>query len=151
MVLFSFLKICSACFKNRLNRFLCTVHSATFCSASLPVYHVRKVMHRLLKNRLNRFLGWFNRFWNRSTLRLSQPVNREPPWWKPVQPVSEPIQPVFSQDSPTTATFWGSFIYPSHSLSSFTSALSIIYLLTYSQTRAFNPPLTPEIASPSID
>jgi hypothetical protein len=35
MVLFSFLKICSACFKNRLNRFLCTVHSATFCSASL--------------------------------------------------------------------------------------------------------------------
>jgi hypothetical protein len=136
MVLFSFLKICSACFKNRLNRtknrlnrFLCTVHSATFCSASLPVCRVRKVVHRLLKNRLNQFLGWFNQFWNRSTLRLSQPVNREPPWWKPVQPV----QPVFSQDSPTTTSFWGLLYIPlTHSLSSFTYALSTISWLTYS-------------------
>jgi hypothetical protein len=47
--------------------------------------------------------------------------------------------------------FGGSFIYPSHSLSSFTSAPSTISWLTYSQTRAFNPPLTPKIASPSID
>jgi hypothetical protein len=47
--------------------------------------------------------------------------------------------------------FGGSFIYPLHSLSSFTSAPFTISWLTYFQTRGFNPPLTPKIASPSID
>ena len=46
--------------------------------------------------------------------------------------------------------FGGSFIYLSHSLSAFTSALSTNFWLTNLQTRAFNSPLTPEIASPSI-
>jgi hypothetical protein len=110
-----------------------------------------KVVYRLLENRFNRFLGRFSRIWNRSTLRLSQPVNRDPPWWKPVQPVSEPVQPVFSQISPTAASFWGLLYIASHSLSSFTSALSTNSWLTNSQTRAFNPPLTSKIASPSID
>jgi hypothetical protein len=99
--------------------------------SALPVCHVRKLVHSLLKNRLNRFLGRFNRFWNQSTLRLSQPVNREPPWWKPVQPVLEPVQSVFSQDSPTTTSFWGLLYIPlTLSLSSFTSALSMISWLT---------------------
>jgi hypothetical protein len=74
--------------------------------------------HSLLKNRLNRFLGRFNRFWNRYTLRLSQLVNRDPPWWKPVQLVSETVQPAFSQDSPIPTSFWGLlYILLTHSLS----------------------------------
>jgi hypothetical protein len=47
--------------------------------------------------------------------------------------------------------FGGSFIYPLPSLSSFTTAQFTISWLTYSQTRAFTPSLTPKIASPSID
>jgi hypothetical protein len=57
-----------------------------------------KVVCKLLENRFNHFLGRFNRILNWSTLRLSQPVNREPPWWTPVQPV-------FSKDSPTVTSF----------------------------------------------
>jgi hypothetical protein len=80
-------------------------------------------MCRLLENRFNRFLGRFNRIWNRSTLRLSQPVNREPPWWKPVQAVSKPVQPVFSQISPTTTSFWELLYIP------YTLSLSLHSLL----------------------
>jgi hypothetical protein len=38
------------------------------------------------------------------------------PSWNPVQPVLEPVQPFFSQISPTATSFWGTFIYTSHTL-----------------------------------
>jgi hypothetical protein len=37
-------------------------------------------------------------------------------WWNPVQPVLEPVQPNFSQISLTATSFWGTFIYSSHTL-----------------------------------
>jgi hypothetical protein len=104
MVLFSFLKTSSTGF--------CIVHPTIICSASLQVCHVRKVVRRLLKKQLNWFLGRFNRFWNRFTEQLSQTLNREPLWWKPVQQVSGPAQPVFSQNSPTATSFWGLLYIP---------------------------------------
>jgi hypothetical protein len=78
---------------------------------------------------------------------LSEPRT---PWWKPVQPVQEPVQLVLSLLFPTATSFWGILYIPPHTLSSFTSALSTNSWLTNLQTRAFNSPLTPEIASPSI-
>jgi hypothetical protein len=94
--------------QNWLNRFLhyslCQLSDLSVCQSVLS----EKVVCRLLENRFNRFLGRFNQIWNRSTLRLSQSVNRDPLWWKPVQPV----QPVFSQISPTTTSFWGLLYIP---------------------------------------
>jgi hypothetical protein len=53
---------------------------------------------------------------------------------------------------PNDHHFWGLLYIPlTLSLSSFTYTLSTNSWLTNSKTRAFNPPLTPKIASPSID
>ena len=94
-------------------------------------------------NRLSRILTLLSRFWNRSSVRLSRPVDRDPPGRNRFNR----FLPSFSQRLPA---FGGSFIYPlTHSLS-FTSASPTNLWLTNPQTRAFTSPLTPAIASPSI-
>jgi hypothetical protein len=114
MVLFSFLKIYSPISKPGSTGLktgstgFCTVPSATFCPTSLPVSPIRKSRVQTVGKSVQPILGRFNRIWNRSTLWLSQPVSREPPWWKSVQPV----QSVFRQDSPTATSFWGLLYIP---------------------------------------
>jgi hypothetical protein len=62
-----------------------------------------------------------------------------------------PAQPVFGKKSPTATSFWG-LLYIPLSLSLFIRFCpSTNSWLTYTQTRALTPPLTPKIASPSID
>jgi hypothetical protein len=109
-------------------------------------------------NWFNRIFSWLNRFWIRSSLRLSRSVNRDLPGgnrfnrftnrFNRFTNLFNRFSVLFSQRLPA---FGGSFKYPPPTLSLFiTSALSTISQLTKLQTRAFNSHLTPEIASPSI-
>jgi hypothetical protein len=130
-------------FKNRFNRFLhCSFCHFLTCQSATQSCQ-KKSWAEFFENRFNWIWVRLNRIWGRLSLRLSPSVNRELPggnrfnrFWV-----------YFSQRLPA---FGESFIYPSHSLSSFTSALSMNSWLTNLQTRAFNSPLTPDIASPSI-
>jgi hypothetical protein len=92
-----------------------------------------------------------NRFWNRSSLRLSRLVNRDPPGrnrfnWSENQ--FNRFLLLFSQWLPA---FGGSFIYPLTLSLSFTSAPPMKSWLTKLSTSAFISPFTPAITSPSID
>jgi hypothetical protein len=69
-----------------------------------------KVVYRFLENRFNQILARLNRIWGRSSLRLSPPVNQNPPGGNRFNRFSVN----FSQRLPA---FGGSLIYPSHSLS----------------------------------
>jgi hypothetical protein len=83
--------------------------------SDLPVCYsilLEKVVWRFFENRFNQFLAQLNRYWSRSSLRLSLPVNQKPSGRKPVQPVSEPVQPVLSPLFPTDASFWGILYIP---------------------------------------
>jgi hypothetical protein len=105
----------------------------------------KKPCAEFFKNRFNRIWVRLNRIWGRSSLRLSPSVNRE-------LLGGNRFNRFWAYFSKWLPAFGGSFIYPPHtlSLSSFSSALSTISWLTNLQIRAFNSPLTLEIASPSI-
>jgi hypothetical protein len=121
--------------------------------SDLPVYQSilsKKVMCRLFENRFNRILARLNRIWGRSSLRLSRLVNRKLLGGNRFNRIKNRFNRFSINFSQRLLAFGGSFIYPSHSLSSFTSALSTNSWLTNLQTRTFNSPLTPEITSPSI-
>ena len=101
-------------------------------------------------NRLSRNLTLLSRFWNRSSVRLSRPVDRDPPGRNRFNRFENRFNrflPSFSQRLPA---FGGSFIYPLTLSLSFTSASPTNLWLTNLQTRAFTSPFTPAIASPSI-
>ena len=80
-------------------------------------------MCRFLENRFNRILNPVQPNLkpvqpNLSPVQSPTESASEPKtdWWNPVQPVLEPVQPNFSQISLTATSFWGTFIYTSHTL-----------------------------------
>jgi hypothetical protein len=83
-----------------------------------------KVVCRFLENWFNRILARLNRIWSRSSLRLSLLVNRKPPGGNRFNQFQNQFNRFCVQFPQWPPAFGGSFIYPSHSLSSFTSALS---------------------------
>jgi hypothetical protein len=99
--------------------------STSFGTVPLPslLWHVsqsvlsEKSLQIFWENRFNRIFSRLNRFWFRSSLRLSRLVNRVLPggnrFNRSVNRFNR-LTPLFSQRLPT---FGGSFIYPPHSLS----------------------------------
>jgi hypothetical protein len=126
-----------------------TVSSAT-CPNSLTVKSCQKSrVQRFFENRFSRIWARLNRFWVRSSLRLSSSVNRELPggnrfnWFKTVSTG-------FWSTSPNGCQLLGDPLNtPTLSLS-IHFCPSTISSMTNLQTKAFISPLTPEIASPSI-
>jgi hypothetical protein len=95
-----------------------------------------KVVGRFFENRFNRILARLNRIWGRSSLRLSPPVNQKPPGGNRFNRFKNRFNRFSVNFSQRLSAFGGSFIYPSHSLSSFTFALSMNSWLTNLQTRS---------------
>jgi hypothetical protein len=109
-----------------------------------------KVTADLLEKPVQPDFPLLNRFWNRSSLRLSRIVNRDPPgrnrfnWF---ENRFNRFLLLFSQRLPA---FGGSFIYPLTLSLSFTSAPPMKSWLTKLSTSAFILHFTPAITSPSI-
>jgi hypothetical protein len=114
-------------FKNRFNRFLhCSPLSLPVCQSVLS----EKVVCSFLENRFNQILNPVQPNLkpvepnlkpvqpNLSPVQSPAESASEPKidLWNPVQPVLEPVQPNFSQISLTATSFWGTFIYTSHTL-----------------------------------
>jgi hypothetical protein len=102
------------------------------------------------ENRFNRIFSRLNRFWIRSSLRLSRLVNRDLPGGNRFNRFENRFNwflPLFSQRLPA---FGGSFIYPATLSLLFTFASPTKSWLTKLSTSAFISPPTPAIASPSI-
>ena len=101
-------------------------------------------------NRLSRILSLLSRFWNRSSVRLSRPVDRDPPGRNRFNRFENRFNRFLLLFSQRLPAFGGSFIYPLTLSLSFTPASPTNSWLTNLQTSAFISPFTPAIASPSI-
>ena len=134
---------------NRFNRFrYCS--PATSALTCLTVRAVRKVAADIFQKPVEPKFFLLSRFWNRSSLRLSSSVDRDPPSRNQFNRSENRFNRFLLLFSQRLPAFGGSFIYPLTLSLSFTPASPTNSWLTNLQTSAFISPFTPAIASPSI-